>query len=574
MRTAPVCYAMAGLVFSLLAAASAAAAPAISSFTPASGTIGNHVVINGSGFTGATAVKFNGVTAAYTVNSDIKITATVPNAASTGLISVTAASSTGASATSFGVTPGVALSIDAGHPYITPTVFGAGFHPSAPVDLYFDSGNVALFVTSPTGTLSTVYQIPGSAQPGQHWITFIERGSYWAAQKAFTVQTDWAQEGFGASGRGVNIYENTLDTGNVGTLTTAWSGNAGGAANQAPFVVAGGSIFVGDVIGQIYAYSKTGALLWTAAGGDMESVNPAAASGRVFFGDSNGNVASYSQTCRSDGGVCAPQWTINIGNAVTAGLTYRNGTLYVPSADGSIHTLNPTTGAPGTSIYGYDTAHGAVTTPVVFDAAGGFFYGAGVTLEYSLAFGSTGFHNYGGSVSPLAVSNGTAYFTTSDGYLHRAPLGSAGWDATTSIGGCVAAPVVAFGYVYAGGCSTLAAYNPKAGGKIWSIGTGNIEGISEANGVIYVCENGILQAYDANYGGYLWTGGWCTSAPEVSNGKVFATFALVFEYDLPSVVGASRPAPSVASLHPDYKLKPQLSGTAVVSKVAVNLSTE
>lgn len=54
------------------------------------------VTITGEGFTGATAVKFNGVDAAsFTVNSNTQITATVPTTATSGLISVTTAAGTG-----------------------------------------------------------------------------------------------------------------------------------------------------------------------------------------------------------------------------------------------------------------------------------------------------------------------------------------------------------------------------------------------------------------------------------------------------------------------------------------------
>ncbi|HJQ25903.1 MAG TPA: FG-GAP-like repeat-containing protein [Blastocatellia bacterium] len=63
--------------------------PTVSSILPTSGVVGTSVVINGSGFTSVTAVKFaNNVTASFTVNSDILITATVPAGAVTGAITI------------------------------------------------------------------------------------------------------------------------------------------------------------------------------------------------------------------------------------------------------------------------------------------------------------------------------------------------------------------------------------------------------------------------------------------------------------------------------------------------------
>jgi uncharacterized repeat protein (TIGR03803 family) len=78
--------------------------PGITSFSPASGPVGTVVTINGTGLSQATAVKFGGVAATvFTVNSDIKITATVPAGAITGKISVTTPGGAGNSATSFTV---------------------------------------------------------------------------------------------------------------------------------------------------------------------------------------------------------------------------------------------------------------------------------------------------------------------------------------------------------------------------------------------------------------------------------------------------------------------------------------
>jgi hypothetical protein len=82
----------------------AVAAPTLSSFSPASGPVGTAVTITGTNFTGATTVKFNNVTATFTVNSATSITATVPTGATTGTVSVTTAGGTAISSTSFTIT--------------------------------------------------------------------------------------------------------------------------------------------------------------------------------------------------------------------------------------------------------------------------------------------------------------------------------------------------------------------------------------------------------------------------------------------------------------------------------------
>jgi photosystem II stability/assembly factor-like uncharacterized protein len=90
--------------YSLNIAAAVTPAPSIASFTPASGPVGTSVTITGTNFTGATAVRFNGTNATYTVNSATQITATVPSGATTGAISVVTAGGTANSSTSFTVT--------------------------------------------------------------------------------------------------------------------------------------------------------------------------------------------------------------------------------------------------------------------------------------------------------------------------------------------------------------------------------------------------------------------------------------------------------------------------------------
>jgi hypothetical protein len=78
--------------------------PSVTSFSPASGPVGSQVTITGISLTQATKVTFGGAKiAVFTVNSDTKITATVPTGAVTGKIQVTTPGGTATSATVFTV---------------------------------------------------------------------------------------------------------------------------------------------------------------------------------------------------------------------------------------------------------------------------------------------------------------------------------------------------------------------------------------------------------------------------------------------------------------------------------------
>jgi hypothetical protein len=78
-------------------------APTISSFSPMIGHRGATVVLTGTHFTGTTKVTLQGANATYTVNSDTKITTSVPSTAPTGSDkwAVTNASGTGTAAKNF-----------------------------------------------------------------------------------------------------------------------------------------------------------------------------------------------------------------------------------------------------------------------------------------------------------------------------------------------------------------------------------------------------------------------------------------------------------------------------------------
>src|SRR4029077_20757382 len=79
-----------------------ALAPIIDSVSPASGPVGTQVIINGANLVGATAVRFKGVDALFSVGfSGATINATVPSGASSGPITVVTPAGSGTSSLVF-----------------------------------------------------------------------------------------------------------------------------------------------------------------------------------------------------------------------------------------------------------------------------------------------------------------------------------------------------------------------------------------------------------------------------------------------------------------------------------------
>jgi hypothetical protein len=80
-------------------------APRITRFTPAGGAPGSTAILTGANFTGAMAVRINGLDAAFTILSATMIQFIVPANVTTGPITVTTAAGTAASASNFFAPP-------------------------------------------------------------------------------------------------------------------------------------------------------------------------------------------------------------------------------------------------------------------------------------------------------------------------------------------------------------------------------------------------------------------------------------------------------------------------------------
>jgi uncharacterized repeat protein (TIGR03803 family) len=152
------------------------------SFMLNSAEVGQTAGILGQGFTGTTAVSFNGTLAAFTVQSDTYLTATVPAGATTGFVTVTGPSGTLTSNKQFRVTPQVkGFSPTSGPPGTTVVITGESFTQATGVQL---ASKFPMSFTVDSDTQITAI-VPADGTTGE--ITVFTPGGHVETTAKFTV---------------------------------------------------------------------------------------------------------------------------------------------------------------------------------------------------------------------------------------------------------------------------------------------------------------------------------------------------------------------------------------------------
>jgi outer membrane protein assembly factor BamB len=343
--------------------------------------------------------------------------------------------------------PAIALKPASGPPTSLITVNGSGFGVTEAVDIYFDATDMTLAATDATGSFSIAFRVPASVQPGTHYVTAVGRASGLGAQKPFIVRTNWAQFHFGPDMRGVNPYENTLNSSNVSGLIESWQFSTGGPVESSP-AVSGGIVYVGSDDDKVYALSATtGALKWTATTGGAVKSSPAVAGGVVYVGSDDGKVYALNASTGS------AKWTDDLSSLEPSGFdsppVVSGGRVFIGGDSANIYALDASTGFADWAV---SSTCGGWTSPAVAN---------GVVFANQRC---------GGGLYALSASTGTQLWTHSPAGINYAPT-------------------VANGVVYAGALGTFSGINAFEGSARWANssfgGTENFSVAAVANGHVY-----------------------------------------------------------------------------------------
>jgi hypothetical protein len=189
--------------------------PAVSSVSPLEGTVGNSVTITGVNFTGASAVYFsNNVSASFMVNTDTQITATVPNGAVGGPITISKPGCPDRQTAAFAVCP------------------------SAPVQIAVDDGSFEQ--TDILGNPGTVTYYVNRLTPASYPATVGQVSIFFTNFGNLTVGTPITVVAGGSTG-GTNIDNTSFHTLN----TTVGSLNQFNNYPISPFTINSGDFVVG-----------------------------------------------------------------------------------------------------------------------------------------------------------------------------------------------------------------------------------------------------------------------------------------------------------------------------------------
>jgi outer membrane protein assembly factor BamB len=319
---------------------------------------------------------------------------------------------------------------------------------------------------------------------------------------AASSSASWTQFHYGATRSGYNPLETTLNTRNVGRLTTRWQRSLGEQVYGTP-LVAGDRVFVLGYSGNLYALRLSdGRKIWTAAVGSELDSTPAIWNNLVVVpgvDTSGGFMAAY------DVASGVRRWRTRLGG-------------------------NP---------------YGFMTAPAVF--GGNLYLSAGTTV-YSLS-ASTGRLRWKTSVStsedgvvdgPVAVSGGGEFVVAAgnDGHVYSldAATGAVRWDVKAGGGIHRGGPAIYTGIVYVpegrtdgseGGGFDICALQVSDGRLLWRSYAGDDVHVTPAAGkglvVIGSIDEG-LRALDSRTGALRWTApyeGEVWGAPVLANGVIY-----------------------------------------------------
>ncbi len=467
-------------------------------------------------------------------------------------------------------TPSVTLTPNIGPPTTYLTVSGSGFPDSTAVNIYFDLTDLALVVTSSTGTFSAIsIQVPNSAVPGTHYVTAVAEGtSGTAAQASYTVQTNWAQFHYSAEHKGRNPYENVLNSTNVAAIDLDWTYTTGGALTSSP-AISGGTVYVGSADDYLYAINATtGALVWKfKTGNSIIDSSPAVVNGTVYFGSTDDYLYAVNATTG------AQIWKFKTGGAINSSPAVVNGTVYIGSTDDSVYAVNATTGAQN---WKFATGGQVLSSPAV--ANGVVYVGSYDDYVYAIKDNGTSGtqlwkYSTGGKVfSSPAVSEGLVYVGSEVGSVFGivSDTGVDQWKYTPSgtAYGFDSSPAVFGGDLYIGSDDGyFDALTSRGGAYIWDVASATAYEVGSpciANGIEYIGIGDNVYAIEQIVtADILWaadTGALVTATPTVVNGQLFIAsqdFNL-YAYDLSgsNQVKKAPARPKPTSLRPDPTLVP------------------
>jgi outer membrane protein assembly factor BamB len=444
-----------GLSGSGIAAVSSGVAPTVGGFAPLWGLPGSVVTIHGSGFTSATAVRFFGVRATFTVDSDTQITARVPGSATTGRIKVTTPMGVGASVKGFDV-----------------LVAGPGW-----TQFRYDGSNSGY---NPTETILSPGTVPALQVAWSRWM-----GSEVFATPAVADGVVYAASSAGQ-----------LSAFDARSGRPLWSASVGASIWSSPAVADGIVCVVAVRENKVYAFdAMSGSLLWATPGdpGFPSDSSPAIANGVVYVGLGDHYLHAYNARTGAELWRLVMPGGIDSSPAVVAGVVYvgaYQGVYAVDARAGTVRWLADVD-------YPFSNSAPAVTNGTVYisDDNGNLYALDAATgvLRWSRQTGS--------NLNSVAVANGVVYVGDYWGEVEArdGTTGALLWSQVT--GRVYSSPTVANGVVYVGTeePSTLAAFNAADGTPLWSTSTGHSGNTSSpvvTDGTVYIgAPNFRLYAY-------------------------------------------------------------------------------